>query len=437
MTELAQNKAAMLRALIEGLPSSALFRLEQMLSNQSAFDETLDAVWRMLDLEVRDRSVRDIVLAPVAGLLDGPRRVFPKALMAKLWRFLKSDHPAAVFEAEAMAKVWDPEALDVSSFDRLCLLGAEGLKADWRPEPLSSIDPSDATKLAGYLTLAPIIRRNMGALPEWVSRMGPEQKVAARLGYRDCALVSPDAGAHYFEILSSLLPEPDQVLRIISAVMDRPSERYLSDSELSGFGQRMLESIDRCLAEIKTYDCDGGIEAGRQAGRVVHRATQAIAELDSAVQLSKEGAWGQRLAQQKRSLAEMVEIHLKRIEKSVGKALPVHVIRYSARLSGKAPRVSDMPDPAELTRALSLLAFADEIRADAATGGFGATRARILDAVEKHTDPYVVDLLDLLRTGDAESSARIRNYIEAAAQILGLIHDEKAADLVRRRLAAA
>ena len=156
MTELAPNKAAMLRALIEGLPNSALFRLEQMLSNQSAFDETLDAVWRMLDLEVRDRSVRDIVLAPVAGLLEGPRRVFPKALIAKLWRFLKSDHPAAVFEAEAMAKVWDPEALDVSSFDRLCLLGAEGLKADPRPEPFSSIDPSDA---GGATAAAGAVRR--------------------------------------------------------------------------------------------------------------------------------------------------------------------------------------------------------------------------------------------------------------------------------------
>lgn len=437
MTELAPKKAAMLRALIEGLPNGALFRLEQLLANQSVYDEALDAVWKMLDLEVQDRSVRNIVLAPVAGLLDGPRRVFPKMVMAKLWRFLKSEHPAAVAEAEAMARVWDPDAIDVSSFDRLCLLGAEGLKANPPADPLSTIDLADAAKLAGYLTLAPIIRRNMVALPEWVSRMGPEQKVAARLGYRDCAQVSPDAGAHYFEILSSLLPEPDQVLRIISAVMDRPSERYLSDSELSRFGQRMLEAIDRCLAEIKAYDCDGGIEAGREAGRVVHRAAQAIAELDSAVQLSKEGPWGQRLAQQKRSLAEMVESHLKRIEKAVGKALPVHVIRYSARLSGTAPKVTDTPDQVELTRALSLLAFADEIRIDAASGGFGATRSRILEAVEKHTDPYVVDLLELLRTGDAENSARIRTYIEAAAQILGLVHDEKAADLVRRRLAAA
>ena len=42
-----------------------------------------------------------------------------------------------------------------------------------------------------------------------------------------------------------------------------------------------------------------------------------------------------------------------------------------------------------------------------------------------------------MRTSDPGTCLRIRAFVEAAAEILSLVQDEKSADLVRRRLAAA
>jgi hypothetical protein len=437
MTELAPTKAATLRMLIERAPNSVLFRLEQSLATQATYDDAMAAVWRMMDQEVRDRAVRDIVLAPVVGLFQGPGAMFPTSALGALWRFLTATFPADVAGAVSMTQVWDPDTLNVEPFDRLCNLAAEALARTEGEQTFTALDAAAAAKLSGFLTLAPIVRRYVAVLPDWVARMGPEQRVAARLGYRDCSVLSADAGLQYFQMLASLLPEPDQILRVISAVMDRPGERYMAETELSSFGARLLDQIDACIAEIKDYKSQGGIAAGRAAGRWVRKAMVTIAELDSGIQLNKDGAWGQRLGQQKRNLAATVEVHLREIEKAVGKALPVQAIRYSARLSGSAPKIADPPDSSELTRALSLLAFADEIRSDADSGGFGSTRTRVLDSVEKHTEPYIADLLELMRNSDPESCRLIRAFVESAAEILSLVQDEKSAELVRRRLAVA
>eukprot|EP01030_Chromulinospumella_sphaerica_P022710 gene22710-22704_t len=238
-------------------------------------------------------------------------------------------------------------------------------------------------------------------------------------------------------MLASRLGEPGQILRIISAVMDRPSERYLASSELGPFGVMVMDDIDSHLAIVRGFDTSGGEAAGRAAGRAVHHASMAITELEEAVQMSKDGDWGKRLAGQKRGLALSVEGRLKEIEAAVGQALPVQAIRYSARLIKAAPKLSADPDPKAVGHAMSLLAFAEEVRSSADTGGFGSTRARILEAVDKHIDPYVEDALEYLRSDEVEEPVRVRAFLAIAADILTLSKDDKAAQIVRRRLAAA
>ena len=128
---------------------------------------------------------------------------------------------------------------------------------------------------------------------------------------------------------------------------------------------------------------------------------------------------------------------MKEIESAVGQALPVQAIRYSARLIRAAPKLTADPDPKAVGHANSLLAFAEEVRSHADTGGFGATRTRILEAVDKHIESYVEDALEHLRAEEIEEPERVRAFLAVAADILALIKDEKAAQIVRRRLAAA
>ncbi|NBB15313.1 hypothetical protein GVN21_08085 [Caulobacter sp. SLTY] len=433
MDGLSPAKAGLLRMLIDGAPDGVLRKLEQALGDETVRDGPLGTVWALVERESRDRGVRDTVLAPIVGLFHGPLAQWPPAVLPRLWTHLKTAHPVAVTMAAASAQAYDPDAIDPTLYDAVCALAVADLQAGG----LAGIDGDQAERLIAALNLAPIVRRCLPHLGDWLARMDQERRAAVRVAYRDSVALSPDDGPLFFSMLASRLPDPDRILRIISAVMDRPSERYFAGSELAPFGVRLLDGIDAHLAEVRNFDTSGGEEAGRAAGRAVHRAAQAIAELDEGINLSKEGEWGKRLAQQKRSLALSVEGRLKEIENAVGQALPVQALRYSARLIRSAPKLVGDPDLAAIRKALSLLAFAEEVRSSADTGGFGSTRARILESIEKHIDPYVEDLLEHLRSDEDDNPGRTRAFLEAAADILSLAKDEKAGQIVRRRLAAA
>ncbi|MDB5469238.1 MAG: hypothetical protein JWR84_798 [Caulobacter sp.] len=420
--------------LIDSAPDSVLRKLEHALSDDAVRDGPLGSVWMLVDRETKDRTVRNMALAPIIGLFSGPLAQFPPGQLGQLWKHLKAAWPGPVGQAQSSACAYNPEDIDPAAFDALCALAAQDLEAEAPPAALAAFD---APRLLPALALAPIVRRCLPQLGGWLARMDQERRAAARLAYRDSVAVAPDAGPLFFQMLASRLGEPGQILRIISAVMDRPSERYLASSDLASFGVMVMDSIDDHLKVVRNFDTSGGEPAGRAAGRAVHQASTAIAELEEAVQLSKDGDWGKRLAGQKRGLALSVEGRLKEVEAAVGQALPVQAIRYSARLIKAAPKLSADPDPKAVGHAMSLLAFSEEVRSSADTGGFGATRARILEAVDKHIDPYVEDALEHLRSDEVEDPGRVRAFLAIAADILALCKDDKAAQIVRRRLAAA
>ena len=420
--------------LIDSAPDGVLRKLEHALSDDAVRDGPLGSVWMLVDRETQDRAVRNVVLAPLIGLFNGPLAQFPPGQLGKLWQHLKAAWPGPVAQAQISACAYNPEDIDPANYDALCLLAAQDLRAEERPAALAELD---AARLLPALSLAPIVRRCLPHLGDWLARMDPERRAAARLAYRDSVAVAADAGPLFFQMLASRLGDPSQILRVISAVMDRPSERYMAASDLAFFGVMVMDAVDNHLAAVRNFETGGGEAAGRAAGRAVHQAATAIAELEEAVQLSKDGEWGKRLAGQKRGLAVSVESRLKEIEAAVGQALPVQALRYGARLIKATPKLSADPDPGAVVHAMSLLAFAEEVRSSADTGGFGATRTRILEAVDKHLDPYVEDALEHLRSGEVEAPDRVRAFLAIAADILTLSKDDKAAQIVRRRLAAA
>jgi hypothetical protein len=85
---------------------------------------------------------------------------------------------------------------------------------------------------------------------------------------------------------------------------------------------------------------------------------------------------------------------------------------------------------------MTLLQFAQAIRGSANYGGFASARSRMLDKVGDHLDHYVEEVLDLIKSGDAESEPVAREFLALAADYSCLVRDEKAAELVRRRAAA-
>lgn len=446
MAGLSPQKIAMLRTLVSASPDELVRMLESAISADGA-GGPLAAIGAMVEAEASERALRFAVLAPVAPLfrpaMEDERPAFPRGALGALWLALKDDAPDMVREAAVAMQYLDPDEPSPPVFDELCARATQGLIDEDKPGYAAAIAaceaarPGSAADLILGLQMAPIARPAIQRLGEWIQRMTDERRATARLTYRDATALADGAGPLLFEMLAGHLRQPSAILRVISAVMDHPGERYMADSELARFGERSLIEIENQLVLIKAMKPGAGIAAGREAGQAVQRAIDAVNELEQAVQLSRDGPWGQRLSKLKQAIAATVEGRLKDIDEAASHALPMQKIRYSARLTRTAPNLTVPPDEPAIAWAMGLLTFSDVVRVSATDGGFGTVRTKALDALGKRIDQYVEDLLEQIRLGEVEDDERAREYLGVAANLLALARDDKSASIVRRRAAAA
>jgi hypothetical protein len=248
--------------------------------------------------------------------------------------------------------------------------------------------------------------------------------------------VSDDAGPRFFQMLAAQLQNPWMILRIISAVMDKPSDRYLAETDLGMFGQCVLNDIEEALATVAQLDPDGGPAAAIQAARLVDQVTMQANDLETYVTLSRDEGWGLTLGKHRKSLASIVEGRFRDAEKQFDLALPCGSSKLK-RLRRSVPKLDAAPDRAAVGRCETLLTFANEVRFSSNYGGFASARSKMLETLGEQIDQYVEELLDLQKTGDVKDEANARAFLRIAADFNRLVRDEKAADLVRRRVAVA
>ena len=448
MSGLSEDKIAVLRQLVLTAPDPVIHGLESAFADDLSSIGPLASIRAMVEAEAADRTVRNTVLAPVQRLFGGVvqegRLSFPRVALGMVWRGLKAGQPGLTRQAAMSLQGWNPDSHAApEAFDVLCAQAAQGLRDRAAPDFAAAAAACDglmkdgATQLATCLDLAPIVRPALVRLSEWVQRMTTERTAAVRLVYRDAVAVADDAGPRFFEMLAGHMNEPWLILRIISAVMDRPTERYLAASELAGFAERVLDDIDAKIGAVRGFELAGGVAAGRRAGAAVQCVVDQIAEFEETIQLAPGGPWHARISKQRKTLAVTVESRLKEVEDRLGEALPLQSVRFGARLVKGTPKLTDEPNALGVERCSALLAFADEVRACAANAGFGAVRNRVLEAIDKRLDLYIEDVLDRLRTGETENPDLARRYLDIAAGLLGFCRDERAAQIVRRRAAAA
>lgn len=453
MVALSDRKIEIVRTLVEAAPDTIVGGLQRALA-ETVGDTTLASVRQLVEAEALDRKLRNAVLQPISPLCvgDGSDRhslVFPVRALALVWRGLKSSAPqdmalAIKLSADIALSAANDQAPPNSGrlFDALTAAAAAGLRAADSHEFRAARELCDAARpgggeaLAACLDIAPVVRRTLPRLTEWVAQSDEETGAAARLAYKDAVGIAEDAGPRFFEMLAGQLTPHWRVLRIISAVMDKPTERYLAESELGGFPERVMTEIDESLKSISTLDLDAGPEAGRAAGRLVELTTQQTFELEVSIETTRETGWGKRIFGQKHALANIVEGRLREIEKLVAAALPSMSSGF-ARPKRSGPKLDDAPDPKSVGRAMTALAFAHEIRLCANYGGFSAMQTKTTEQLSARVDGYVEDVLTDLRNNDVADVGIAKLYLLAAADFLGLLRDPQAAEMVRRRAMSA
>jgi hypothetical protein len=440
MAAIAAHKLQMIRMLVETAPDAALRSLELALSAAGG-QGSLATVRGLVEDETASRFVRNNILAPIVPLCaaraDG-QVDFPAPVLSRLWRALKAVAPQRVQEAGAKCNPWDLEQGVPEVFDELCKTAATGLR-DPENSAFDSVraicDPED---LALCLQLAPITRSCLPKLSEWVSRMSDERAAAARLAYRDACRISDDAGPLLLDILSAHLPDDWRILRVISAVMDRPSDRYLASSEVKAFGERILDDIDASIARVESFGFADGEKAGREAAQAAHKVQLQIVEFQQSVDVSKEGPWGKRLARHKQAMAKACEVRMDQADKELEKALPTRPISMLAKKGSKGvAKLTDEPDEVMIRRAQGALAFVAELRSCADKAGYGSARTKILEKLNARLDPYIEDVLHVARTGEGGDTNLAVKYLDVAAGFIAYTRDDKTAEIVRRRAAAA
>jgi len=445
MGALSHDHIDVVRALIQTAPDSAVRELETALKGDLA-SQGLAAVRALIDAEVWDRNVRDAVFSPLLPLFapraDGFEQTqFPAAVLPRLWRVLKQAAPTPMSLALASLTAGSDSEGFPPVYDRLCREAAAGLQGSdpaFVPviEFLEACRPGAAAQFAGFLAVTPIARTAVQRLPGWIRQMSNDNAAAVRLMYKDAVQISDDGGPRLIEVLLAHLREPWMVLRVICAVTNKAGDRYLSSSEMAFFGERILADIDAQLNKIRAFDVDGGPEAGVAAAKALSLAVAAAAEFEGALELDKEGVWGKRLSRQKGGLASLTEGYLKKCGKLVSDALPVQPVRAGGVILRNEPRLTAMPEERPVRRAMAGLTFFDKVRVCAPLGGYGVVRGKVCEEITHGLDSYLEDILDMLHNKEAPDVKVAHAYLGVLAEFMGLVQDQKAAQIVRRRAAA-
>ncbi|HEY5409914.1 MAG TPA: hypothetical protein VIJ94_04220, partial [Caulobacteraceae bacterium] len=327
MGQLSESQLATVRALLSAAPDGAVRDLEETLSAGSGGHATKRAIQQMVAAEALDRRARNAVFRPLIPLCAPARAklggvTFPAGALSGLWRGLKASGGANVALALAAADPHYFEAPPESIYDALCIEAVLGLRTranDAYAAAAAKLDQEagGADRFAAYLDLVPVARAALDRMHEWLGRLNDERIVAARLAFNDAVAVAEDGGPRLLEILYAHLEEPWAILRLVSAVMQRPDDRYVANSELAVFGERLLEDIDAQLKRVSVFNADQGCPGGLLAGTAVRIASLEIQEFDESLDLSRDGPWGSRLTRQKKSLVLAVEGRLKSVEPEV------------------------------------------------------------------------------------------------------------------------
>ncbi|CAN5338319.1 hypothetical protein BH11PSE2_BH11PSE2_06390 [soil metagenome] len=447
MPGLNDNQLSVIRALIDTSPDSAIRSLDAALQSVHG-DGPMATIRDMVSAEAGERRARAMTFGPLIKLCPRATPVvefdrFPAKIPAMLWCALKAEVELKVIAGMAASAGWRDEEADSTAFDDLCAVAAAGLRSPGETafaapfQVLEEAKTGSAERLALYLDLVPLARRTLNFVPDWLGRMTEERAASVRIAFRDAGEIGPDGGGpRLLDLIQAQMEEPWQILRIVSAVMDRPSDTYIAGSELSHIGQRILDAIDRRLDDLRAFEPHKGAPAGVAAAEAAHIAVLAICEFDQSLELKRDGPWGSQIARQKRDLAQSVEGRFAKTDEAVGAALPLKSVRYAGRMVRGMPQLTSDPDPRMVTKAEGFLAFLDKSRNSAPTGGYASLRNKIVEKLDARLDAYSEDLIETLRTDEAALHERARLYLELTATFMGFVRDEKAAQIVRRRAAA-
>lgn len=438
MADLSVAQRAALAQLIERCPDRILSQLSGLAGTMAG--DRAAALRDMIEVEALDRRRRDIAFAPLLALFrtraDGlPGLGFPVTVLGSLWR------AATRHEPELLPQLDRDDDLSRMIADRLCLSAAMAVR-DRPSEVWPDASPVQKGELAACLDLAAVARRALPYLAEWVGRASPEATAELKLALRQAASVAPDGASRLLELIFAHLGDARLILRVVGlaapgAGRELSAETALGESELGLFVDRVLFTLARRASEAAAFD-PTAVDADMDAFKTdLDWCAETLAEIDVALPLRADSAWGKAVRQARLKMALSLSEHFSAAERAVDAVLPVERTALVGRMTRPAPRLDGTVEAAAADRARALSALVGLVRGPAAVFGCEAERRQTAEALTGRLAAWADEAMERLNDGEAVDVATARKRIVLTAELLGLIGARDASRTVRRRLITA
>jgi hypothetical protein len=441
MAELSVAHRMALAQVVEGVPDRTLRQLTLAVSGMPG--DKARALEAMLAAETIDRVRRARGFAALTPLFrpraDGVEATtFPPGVLPRLWKIASSREPNILplldeddeREAARMAAVCA----------RLCATAAAAVRD--RPDdvwPVSLGNPATRDKgledLAHCCDFGGLVYRALPSLTAWVGRPDGDQVAELRLLVRDASEMVPDGAERLMDILFAHLDDAALILRLMVHTSTAAARgAFLSESELAVFVDRLVVGMEVRGARITAFKVGDTAEA---LCADLNWCAEVLKELEATVQVDREGQWGKRLRDVRVRVGKRLGELLSGVGKVVDRAVPMHKVQTSGRMTRNAPNLDVVLEPQTLAAAREALKIVGLVRNLAGPFGCEAQRSALVQSLTVQLSSYADLIIEDVNAGDAPDETAA---IDRAALVAGYLEQIAAvteARAIRRRTAVA
>ncbi|MDI7775370.1 hypothetical protein [Asticcacaulis sp. EMRT-3] len=442
MASIAVSRMTLLKGLINTLPPAPLRSLEMALGMTN--DALLIEVRALVTAEIETRHLRDSVFLPFTPMfearadgLDAMR--FPRWLLYRLWSWLEQNQAPLCTEAAQALRVLRTEDPTPVVFFRLVKAAADICREapqDIAPVNGAETDMVTVGEFAAYLDLHRLMRQTLARLPEFLGRMDAEKAAALRVMFGDASALDPASGYRFLELIFANLEDGAQIIKFVATVSDRPKDRFLAESEMAIFGERILDQIEARIGVLK-HDMED--RHGDNLDKAAEQVAQGFGQLQAFehyIELSRDGLWGKRVMAARQHLAALVEQPLNGAEKLLEQALIMKNERRNGRIKREVPDLERLPDAVLEARIRQTLGFIGKARPIANMGGFLTLHTKVAQALEAYMDAWFAELLSLANSDEPADMVLVMRGFDLVTDLMALSCGDEKAQTARRRVAS-
>jgi len=448
MANLSPSQRAKLEALWRSMPENmrATLRTTAAASGDGA-SAMLGTIFAELD-EAMQKPAGDLakayVLSPLrplvgeSGIVPPSRFRFTTEDLSKIWGWM--GRHLAKDMVEAAKKCKRPES-DPIWFDFRRQAGAALAdavhKADRVPKDMTALLKRFGTEGRAMLGDAVVLLSNsediaaaLAELPEVIEDFDDDLSLTVKHLHQEMHETNVEAALWILLLTMGRLEKPWQIFRVVKRIGSRDDDLVVSRTELAAVGDAVLGDTGFFASQLKQPPQT--LEEAKACFTVFDRFVAFSTGMTVEFGIRKDGRWGRSLFGLRAEASTNVEKILAKVPLALDAGLP-------EPRHGRSGRVipAQIPPDAAVDKAEGLLFFLGKCREHATAAAIASTQKRVADAAEKRMQGAGEMLVNLVATSEGQNRATAQDGLEVTIRLMQAAGCDEAADLLRRRGAAA